>query len=782
MHYGHFDDAQREYVITRPDTPLPWINYLGVDSYCALISNTAGGYSFYRDAARRRILRYRYNNVPADRPGRYVYLRDDDTGKYWSSTWQPTNNSLKTYRYECRHGLSYTKIAARYNGIHSEMLYYVPVGSTHEIWRLRARNNTKRKRNLSFFTYVEFCLWDAHNDMTDFQYNLNIGETTFRNNALYHVTQHHVHKKHFSYFWTDTPVVSYDGVRQVFVGPYRSEANPIAVEKGCCSNSEACGWAPFGGLHTQCRLNPGEKKEVVFILGYGEKMGEEKRIFTRYQKKGTVVTDLQKLKTHWDDLLEKFSTETPDPSVNSIVNIWNQYQCKTTFNWSRSASYYEAGGERGMGFRDSNQDTHGFVHQIPRKVHVRLAEIASVQFPEGRAMHQYSPLTGKGDKEGYGDDHLWLVIATVNYLKESADFDFLDEVVPYNNNIAQGRMYEHLVRAIEYSYNETGYHGLPKAGCADWNDCLNLSGPKGQGVSVMVAEQFVYAAIHLSSLAERIGNSADAHRFAKMAAVMKRRINSSAWDGEWYIRAFDDDGTPIGSQSNKEGKLWLNTQTWAVMSGVADNGQALKAMDCVRHKLFTKYGLLLQTPAYTRYNPKLGYVTIFPKGLKENSAIFCHTNPWAMIAETMLGRGNIAFDYYKAILPSAGNTYADIHWTEPYVYSQMIAGKDHRDFGQAKNSWLTGTAAWNFVAISQYILGVRPEFDGLRIDPCIPNGWRRYRVSRTFRNATYRFTVDNPESVCRGVKAISVDGKSFEGNVLPAFSDGDEHIVKVTLG
>jgi cellobiose phosphorylase len=781
MQYGYFDDESREYVITRPDTPLPWINYLGVDSFCGLISNTAGGYSFYRDAAKRRILRYRYNNVPSDRPGRYVYIRDNNSGEYWSATWQPTNNDLSLYRYECRHGLSYTKISARYRGISSEMLYFVPVGTTHEIWRLKVKNGSGRKRELSFFTWVEFCLWDAHNDMTDFQYNLNIAETRFKNNAIYHVTQHHVHRRHFAYFWSDTPVASFDGVRQSFTGQYRGEANPLAVERGYCSNSVACGWAPFGGLHVDCSLESGEEKEVVFVLGYSEQMGTERAVFRRYKKPGNVKKDFAMLKTHWNDNLDRYHAVTPDGAVNSMVNVWNQYQCKTTFNWSRSASYYEAGGERGMGFRDSNQDTHGFVHQIPGKVRERLAEIASLQFPDGRAMHQYSPLTKKGNKEGYGDDHLWLVLSVVNYLRETGDFGFLEQAEPYNNGVAKGSMYQHLVKAIEYSWSETGYFGLPKAGLADWNDCLNLAGPKGKGVSVMVAEQFVLAASELSGLAGRLGNRADEKRFREMALTMKKRVNTHAWDGEWYIRAFDDKCTPVGTRESKEGKIWLNTQSWAVLSGVADGERAKNAMDSVRKRLFTKYGLLLHAPAYSDYHETLGYVSIFPKGLKENGAVFCHTNPWAMIAETMLGRGDRAFEYYKAILPSASNEYADIHWTEPYVYSQMIAGKAHRDFGQAKNSWLTGTAAWNFVAISQHILGIRPDYDGLRIDPCIPKLWKSYTVERMYRGTSYRIRVGNPDGICSGVWRIMVDGSESNRSLLPVFGDGEVHDVEVVL-
>jgi len=781
MKYGYFDDAKKEYVITRPDTPLPWINYLGVEKYCGLMSNTAGGYSFYGDAAQRRLLRYRYNNVPMDRPGRYIYIRDDAKKDYWSASWQPVNKDLKKYKYECRHGLSYTKIKAEYSGIESEATYFVPIGESHEVWRIKLKNKTSKPKKLSLFTYAEFCMWDAHNDMTDFQYNLNIGRTEFMNNAIYHLTLYNMQKAHFSYIWSDTKVASYDGVRQDFVGPYRGEANPIAVEKGKCSNKLAVGWAPFGGLNVNVSLKPKQEKEVTFILGFAAAMGDEKKVFSKYSKKGAVDEALNTVANYWSENLSKYSAETPDAAVNSMVNIWNQYQCMTTFNWSRSASYYEAGGERGMGFRDSNQDTLGFVHQIPAKVRERLIDIASVQFPEGRAHHGYSPLTKKGSREGYGDDHLWLVQAVHNYIKETGDMDFLNTLVPYNDG-SKGKMYEHLQRAVEYSWNNTGYHGLPKAGFADWNDCLNLAGPKGMGVSVMIACQFVLGANLLSELAQKSGRVLDVDKYKDMASEMKDRINKNAWDGEWYMRAFDDNGTPVGTSKSKEGKIWLESNTWAVLSGVAEGERAIKTLDSIKKYLDTKYGIVLFQPAYTEYHKELGYVSVFPAGLKENAAIFCHTNPWAMCSEAIMGRGEQAFKYWKTIAPAANNEIADIHWTEPYVYSQMIAGRDHKDFGQAKNSWLTGTAAWNFVAISQYILGIRATFDGLMVDPCIPKTWKGYKVSRVYRGVRYNIEVKNPSKVNKGIVKLVVDGKEVKGNVIPVAKGKAEVKVEAVMG
>jgi cellobiose phosphorylase len=781
MKFGDFDDANREYVITRPDTPLPWINYLGVDEYCGLISNTAGGYSFYKDARERRLLRYRYNNVPSDRPGRYIYMRDDESRDYWSASWQPVLKDLAKYRYECRHGLSYTKISSEYSKIGTETTYFVPLGENLEIWRLAVTNNSKKRRSLSLFTYVEFCMWDAVNDMTDFQYNLNIAQTKFRNNAIYHVTNFHAHQDCYAWFWANRKVASYDGLRQAFIGPYRSESNPIAVERGRCAKELAVGWAPFAGLHVKLALKPGEKKEVVFALGYGEKWGEEEKYFAKYKDGRAVDAELAKLKSYWDQSLDKYSVKTPDPAVNTMVNIWNQYQCRTTFNWSRSASYYESGIGRGMGFRDSNQDTLGFAHQIPGKVRQRLIDIASTQFPEGRAYHQYSPLTKKGNTEGFGDDHLWLVLAVANYIKETGDAAFLEQGVPFNDGSA-ATMYDHLRKALDYSWMSVGWRDIPRIENADWNDCLNLRGPSGKAASVMVGQMFVMMAGLMAELSERVGRAGEAAGYRERAEEMKRRINESCWDGEWYLRAIDDSGAPVGSVKNDEGKIWLESQSWAVLSGVADEERAKSCMDAVAEHLATKNGIVLFWPAYSVYHPELGYVSVFPKGLKENAAIFCHTNPWAMIAETMLGRGEAAFRYYKAILPCASNDRADVHWTEPYVYSQMIAGKEHKDFGQAKNSWLTGTASWNFVAASQHILGVRPDFDGLVIDPCIPASWKGFTVRRVFRGAAYLISVKNPNKANRGVSMLVVDGREIMGNTAPVFKDGGEHTVNAVIG
>ncbi len=784
MKYGYFDNKAKEYVIGRPDTPLPWINYIGCEDYCGLISNTAGGYSFYKDARERRILRYRYNNVPMDSGGRYVYVRDNKSKDFWSTTWQPVRKDLSDYEYECRHGLGYTKISSKYSGISSEATYFVPLSENLEIWRITLKNESKKSRDLSVFSFVEFCLWDALNDMTDFQYNLNIGETSFEDGTIYHLTRFRVEKKYVAFFsCTNEKVASFDSQRRDFLGNYGSLAAPEAVITGKCKKSISVGWAPVGAHQINIKLKPNEEKTVIFVLGYAEKPEDAPKILKKFRAEAEVDAELARLSKYWEANIGKYSVKTEDDELNTMVNIWNQYQVRTTFNWSRSASYYEAGIGRGMGFRDSNQDTMGFVYQIPEKVKQRIIDLASTQFAEGDAYHQYSPLTKKGNGRGYSDDHLWLVLSTASYIKETGDINFLSEQVPYDGG-TKSSMYEHLARAVGYSVENTGPHGLPLIKFADWNDCLNLSMDKqgSRAESVMVAMMLAAAAREMAKMAEISGKSTDAEKYANIVKDFTERINDVAWDGDWYIRAFNDEGDPVGSSKNKEGKIYLETQPWAVMSGIADDERARKCMDSVKKYLATEHGIMILQPPYTKFHPELGTVSIYPPGLKENGAIFCHPNPWAMIAETMIGRGNQAFRYYKAILPAARNKMADIQKTEPYVYCQMIAGREHKDFGEGKNSWLTGSAAWNFIAISQWILGIRPDYNGLIVDPCIPKEWDGFELKRHFRGCDYYITVRNPGHVEKGVKSVIVDGKKVGSNLISAFTDKEEHHVEVVMG
>jgi cellobiose phosphorylase len=788
MKYGHFDKERKEYVITRPDTPLPWINYLGSEQYCALMSNTAGGYSFYKDPRERRILRYRYNNVPMDRGGRYLYLRDNKTKEFWSTSWQPVLKDLSKYKYECRHGLGYTTISSEYSGILTKTTYFVPLGENLEVWMLEVKFEPKKSamgvksRDLSLFSFVEFCLWDALNDMSDYQYNLNIGETDYKDGIIYHLSRYRVEQNLVGYFaCANAAAKGFDTQRKDFMGTYGDWSAPRAVVEGKMNNSLAVGWSPVGSQMFNFKLKAGETKTFIFVLGFTENIQEPPSKIEKFKDPKVVENELGRLKEYWEKNLNNFSVHSEDPELDLMVNTWNQYQCRTTFNWSRSASYYESGIGRGMGFRDSNQDTLGFVHMIPEKVKERIIDLASNQFEDGSAYHQYSPLTKKGNGSGYSDDHLWLTVSIPSYVKETGDIRFLETNVPFVGG-EKGTIYEHMAHAINFTLTHLGPHDLPKIYFADWNDCLNLTHDKEIAESVMVAQMLVYGAREMARMAEILGKKEEVKKYKDIAEEMKKKINKVAWDGNWYIRAFDEDQEPVGSSKNKEGQIYLETQAWGVLSAVAEKDQAIKCMDAVRKQLWTKHGIMLMTPPYSIFIPKYGSICVYPPGLKENGAIFCHPNPWAMIAECIIGRGDCAYEYYKAIQPAARNEIADLHKTEPYIYCQMIAGRPHKDFGEGKNSWLTGSACWNFIAVSQWILGIRPDYNGLLVDPCIPKSWKGFQVKRFFRGSTYYITVRNPEGVSKGVKSVTLDNKRLPSNLIPPDKGGKEHHVEVIMG
>jgi len=782
MQYGYFDDKNKEYVITRPDTPTPWINYLGQDEYCAMISNTGGGYSFHKDPRDRRISRYRYNNLPPDRPGRYIYLRDETSRDYWSATWQPTKNNPKIYKYECRHGLGYTKINSLYRGIETETTYFVPLKENLEVWVLRIKNLTGRPRQLSVFSYIEFCLWQAIMDMQDFQYTLNISRAECVGDAIYHLTYHYPQAgfNTFAYFSASKKISGYDTDREAFIGKCRDESSPAVVERGQSSNSLSRGGNPIGSHQIKLKLKPGQESQIIFVLGIEEDKSEARQKIRKYKNLSYTLKKLEELKRKWSNDLNQYVTLTPDKELNRMVNIWNQYQCRTTFNWSRSASFYESGIGRGMGFRDSNQDTLGVLHSIPRRIRQRIIDLAKNQFKAGNSYHQYFPLTKAGDKTGYSDDHLWLIVSTANYIKETGDLAFLKKKVPFADG-ASGTMYEHLMRAVLYSFGDCGKHGVPHLGYADWNDCLNNVGKGAE--SVWVAQLLCYVTKELENLAQLSGRKKDCLKLDRLYKKMSKNINQRAWDGQWFIRVFDYKGRPVGAKRCKEGgKIYLNTQSWAVLSEIAEKDTAFKCMDAVKKHLDTRHGIKLLAPAYKTFYTYIGAIGTFCPGLKENGGIFCHANPWAVIAETKLRRGNLAFHYYKKTSPAARNAIADIQKTEPYIYSQFIAGDESPDFGRSRNSWLTGSASWNFIAASWYILGIRPDYKGLVVDPCIPRKWDSFRARRRFRGAIYDIEVKNPKHVSAGIKRIKVDGKEIGGNILPKFSDNKEHTVKVIMG
>jgi cellobiose phosphorylase len=806
MRYGHFDDDAREYVISRPDTPLPWINYLGSEEYFGIISNTAGGYSFYRDARLRRLTRYRYNNAPYDLGGRYLYLRDEESGDSWSPSWQPTQTPLDEY--VCRHGLGYTSIGSRRSGIAAETLYFVPLGETLEIWRTRITNERATAARLSLFGAVEFCLWDAQDDATNFQRNYSVGEVEVEDGVVYHKTEYRERRDHFAYFACSAPVADFDTQREAFLGPYRGWDRPLAVERGRCGNSVAHGWAPCGAQRGELELEAGATREVVFLLGYSENDSgakfdppgsqriDKRRVrptIERYLRHDEVESAFDRLRDSWQETLGALRVSTPSEHANRMVNVWNAYQCMVTFNLSRSASFFESGIGRGMGFRDSTQDLLGFVHMVPERARERILDIAATQLPTGGAYHQYQPLTKRGNDavgSGFNDDPLWLVLAVAAFVKETGDWSLLDEQVPYDNEPgSESPLLEHLERSIRYTLDRLGPHGLPLIGRADWNDCLNLNcfsetpgesfqttenREGGVAESVFIAGLFVLAAEQLAQLAERRGGQdEEAATYRAAAAQMDAAVREHGWDGEWFRRAYDFFGKPVGSAQNEEGRIFIEPQGMCVMAGIGlDDGKAAQALASVEGQLATRHGLVLHQPAFTRYYLEYGEIGSYPPGYKENAGIFCHTNPWVMIAETLVGDGDRAFDYYLRINPSAREALSDVHRCEPYVYAQMIAGRDAPTHGEAKNSWLTGTAAWNFVAVSQWILGIRPEHDGLRIDPCLPSEWDGFTATRRFRGARYEIAVRKQIGATGRVTSLVVDGRPVEGNIVPPAPSG----------
>jgi cellobiose phosphorylase len=806
MRYGHFDDDAREYVISRPDTPLPWINYLGSEEYFGIISNTAGGYSFYRDARLRRLTRYRYNNAPYDLGGRYLYLRDEESGDSWSPSWQPTQTPLDEY--VCRHGLGYTSIGSRRSGIAAETLYFVPLGETLEIWRTRITNERATAARLSLFGAIEFCLWDAQDDATNFQRNYSVGEVEVEDGVVYHKTEYRERRDHFAYFACSAPVADFDTQREAFLGPYRGWDRPLAVERGRCGNSVAHGWAPCGAHRVELELEAGATREVVFLLGYSENDSgakfdppgsqriDKRRVrptIERYLRHDEVESAFDRLRDSWQETLGALRVSTPSEHANRMVNVWNAYQCMVTFNLSRSASFFESGIGRGMGFRDSTQDLLGFVHMVPERARERILDIAATQLPTGGAYHQYQPLTKRGNDavgSGFNDDPLWLVLAVAAFVKETGDWSLLDEQVPYDNEPgSESPLLEHLERSIRYTLDRLGPHGLPLIGRADWNDCLNLNcfsetpgesfqttenREGGVAESVFIAGLFVLAAEQLAQLAERRGGQdEEAATYRAAAAQMDAAVHEHGWDGEWFRRAYDFFGKPVGSAQNEEGRIFIEPQGMCVMAGIGlDDGKAAQALASVEGQLATRHGLVLHQPAFTRYYLEYGEIGSYPPGYKENAGIFCHTNPWVMIAETLVGDGDRAFDYYLRINPSAREALSDVHRCEPYVYAQMIAGRDAPTHGEAKNSWLTGTAAWNFVAVSQWILGIRPEHDGLRIDPCLPSEWDGFTATRRFRGARYEIAVRKQIGATGRVTSLVVDGRPVEGNIVPPAPSG----------
>jgi len=820
MRYGYFDDVEREYVITQPDTPLPWINYLGSQAYFCLISNTAGGYSFYKDARLRRLTRYRYNNAPLDCSGRYIYLRDDGASVaqteelFWSPSWQPTRTPLDAY--ECRHGMGYTVIRSTLAQIEASTRYFVPMGENLEVWELTLTNHRTERAQLSVFSSVEFNLWDAMDDATNFQRNYNVGEVEVADGVIFHKTEYRERRDHFAYLACSEPIAGFDTQREAFLGPYRGYAAPVGVESGGLSDSIAHGWQPVGVQHVKVELQAGESKKIIFLLGYHENPHDakfdppesqtiNKRLvlptIQKYLQAKQVEKSFQELRAFWDDLFGKFQITTPDEHTNRMVNIWNVYQMMVTFNLSRSASYFESGIGRGMGFRDSNQDLLGFMHLLPERARERILDLAATQMPTGGAYHQYQPLTKRGNNDvgsNFNDDPLWLILSVAAYLKETGEWGILDEAVPYENQSGtEEPLYGHLQRSIQYTLDRLGPHGLPLIGRADWNDCLNLncfSDSPGQSFqtttnkdgkvaeSVFIAGLFVLAAQEMQAIAHHRGDAADVRAYIEAADTMAKAVWSAGWDGDWFRRAYDDMGRALGSRENDEGRIFIEPQGICVMAGMGlEDGRALQALDSVAEHLETPHGIVLHQPAFTRYYLHLGEISSYPPGYKENAGIFCHANPWIMISEAMVGRGDKAYEYYLLINPSVREDISEVHKCEPYVYAQMIAGKDAPTHGEAKNSWLTGTATWNYVAVTQWILGIRPTYAGLEIDPVLPSDWDGFEAVRYYRGVRYRIKVERHGT--GSTVRLEVNGSPVDGRVIPLPEDKSGEVeVHLCLG
>ena len=834
--YGHFDDQHREYVITSPETPWPWINYLGNEDFFSLISNTAGGYSFYKDAKFRRITRYRYNNVPMDNDGRYFYIKDGDT--VWNPGFKPCRTPLDFY--ECRHGMNYTRITGRKNGVEASVLFFVPLHKWCEIQKMTLTNQSGEVKNLKVFSFEEWCLWNAATDMENFQRNFSTGEVEVEGSTIYHKTEYRERRNHYAFYHVNQPIQGYDTDRESFMGLYSEKSLPDAVRDGKPRNSFAHGWSPIASHYLEITLQPGESKDLIFILGYVENKQEEKwtdetgklysedgldrvinkakahELINEFYTTEKVDKAFHELGEYWDNLLDIYHVETGNDKLDRMVNIWNQYQCMITFCMSRSASFFESGIGRGMGFRDSNQDLVGFVHQIPERARQRIIDIASTQFPDGGCYHQYQPLTKRGNNDiggGFNDDPCWLIFGTVAYIKETGDFTILDEQVPFDNQPGSEKtLFEHLTISLNHVINNLGPHKLPLIGRADWNDCMNLNcfswdpnesfqttenkteGSKAE--SLMIAGLFVCTAKDYVALCKELSVdkpsfnspslqsfnfSNEADRMQHAFDDMTEAVKTAGWDGNWFLRAYDFYGNKIGSNENKEGKIFIESQGWCTMAGIGlKEGLCDKALESVKERMDTPFGIVLQNPAYTHYYVEYGEISSYPEGYKENAGIFCHNNPWVIIGMTVAGHGNDAWEHYKKILPSyVEEKYQTLHKVEPYVNCQMVAGKDAAKPGEGKNSWLTGTAAWMWYTVSEFILGIKPDYRGLRIDPCLPSSAREYTVTRKFRGADYTIHILNPDGKEKGIKSITLDGSPLNGNLVPATPG--THIVEVVM-
>lgn len=804
MKFGYFDDINSEYVITTPKTPLPWINYLGSNGFFSLISNTCGGYSFYKDAKLRRITRFRYNNVPRDFGGKYIYIKDGET--IWNPGYMPTKTELDSY--ECRHGLGYTTFYSSKNNVSASLITFVPINDNCEVTRLTIKNNSSEVKELKIYSVIEWCLWNAVDDSTNFQRNYNIGEVEIENNTIYHKTEYRERRDHYAFYHVNSDISGYETDLDTFVGPYNGWEKPDTVFNGKCKNSHASGWSPIACHELTINLKPGEEKSFIFTLGYIENEQDKKFIapnvinkdkayalINKYDNVQSFDEEFIKLKEYWVNLLSKFHISSTSKELDRMVNIWNQYQCMVTFNMSRSASYYESGTGRGMGFRDSCQDLLGFVHLIPERSRERILDIAAIQSKDGSTYHQYQPLTKRGNADvgsGFNDDPLWLIACTVAYIKETGDFSILNEQVQYNNEEgSEEPLMNHLRASINYTITHKGPHGLPLIGRADWNDCLNLNcfsevpgesfqtfGPSEGPVaeSVFIAGMFVKYGKEYAELCKRYGDKKEVDYILEEVKKIEEATIKFGWDGEWFLRAYDAFEHKIGSKECEEGQIFIEPQGFCVMAGIGKElGFGKRALESVDKYLVNDYGVEILHPCYTRYHLELGEISSYPPGYKENGSVFCHNNPWIVCASAEEGLNEFAWKIYKKNCPAYLENVSEIHRTEPYVYSQTIAGRDAQNYGEAKNSFLTGTASWTFVAASQAILGIKPDYDGLLLKPCLPKEIKDVSITRYYRGKKYNISISNSNT---NTKEMIVNGVKVDGDLVP-FDDSKEYNVEI---
>ncbi|EKO3840226.1 GH36-type glycosyl hydrolase domain-containing protein [Vibrio harveyi] len=802
MKYGYFDNENREYVITRPDVPAPWTNYLGTEKFCTVISHNAGGYSFYNSPEYNRVTKFR-PNATFDRPGHYVYLRDDETGDYWSISWQPVAKSLDEANYEVRHGLSYSKFKCEYSGITATKTLFVPKGEDAEIWDVVIKNTSDKPRTISAFSFVEFSFSHIQSDNQNHQMSLYSAGTAYNEGVIEYDLYYNTNDFEGFYYLASTfDPDSYDGQRDSFLGLYRDEANPLAVEQGKCFNTAQTCYNHCGSLHKQFTIQPGEEVRFAYILGIGKGNGE--RLRAKYQDLAEVDNAFAGIKAHWDERCGKFQVKSPNEGLDTMINAWTLYQAETCVVWSRFASFIEVGGRTGLGYRDTAQDAISVPHANPAMTRKRIVDLLRGQVKAGYGLHLFDPdwfdpekadvkpsksptvvPTPSDEDKIHGiedtcsDDHLWLVPTICKYVMETGEHSFFDEVIPYADG-GDATVYDHMKAALDFSAEYVGQTGICKGLRADWNDCLNLGG----GESSMVSFLHFWALQEFIDLAKYLGKQADVEKYTEMAANVREACETHLWDDEggWYIRGLTKNGDKIGTAQQAEGRVHLESNTLAVLSGAVSQERGEKAMDAVDENLFSEYGLHLNSPSFATPNDDIGFVTRVYQGVKENGAIFSHPNPWAWVAEAKLGRGDRAMKFYDALNPYNQNDIIEKRIAEPYSYVQFIMGRDHQDHGRANHPWLTGTSGWAYFAVTNFILGVRTGFDGLTIDPCIPTNWPGFEVTRQWLGATYNIKVVNPDSVSKGVKSITVNGEAVSGASVPVQAQDSVNEVIVTLG